>query len=187
MIPVEVINVAIVDKRFIILLKGEADERVLPIFVDEHQAQSILVQINHVEVQRPLTHDLFKTVLDQLGFRITRVEITDVKDDIFFSRLNIEGNGSSLAFDARPSDALCMALRFGATIHVEEHVMEKAGVVISKKDTEEAGELAQLNESENEMSALDVLNFKLKKAIKEERYEEAAQLRDEINQLMTSN
>jgi len=162
----------------------------LPIFVDEQQAQSILVQINRVEVPRPLTHDLVKTMLDQMGFRITRAEISDVQDDTFYARLFVEGNGNTFEFDARPSDALCLALRFGAAMFVDEHVMEKAGVVIAKEESaatnNEKPEPA-LHETETELSVLDVLNKKLSLAIKEERYEEAARLRDEIQRVMKSN
>ena len=67
MIPVEIANVAVLEKRFIIFLKSKDDERVLPIFIDEQQAQSIIIQINHVEIPRPLTHDLFKTGFGNAG------------------------------------------------------------------------------------------------------------------------
>jgi uncharacterized protein len=198
MIPVEISNVAMMDKRFILFLKAEDDERMLPIFVDEQQAQSILVQINHVEVPRPLTHDLVKVMLDQMGFRITRAEISDVKDDTFYARLHVEGNGDTFEFDARPSDALCLALRFGAEMFVDERVMETAGVVVTKAEepVSEGDELPEsdvhsepvLNdESETELSVLDVLNKKLSVAINEERYEEAAHLRDEIQRMVKSN
>jgi hypothetical protein len=185
MIPVEIANVAVLDKRFIIFLKSENDERVLPIFIDEQQAQSIIVQINHVEIPRPLTHDLFKTVLDSLGCRIARIEVSEVREDTFYARLVVEGNGNSFDFDARPSDAICLALRFGAPMFVHEKVMDKAGIIMEKSGASEESE--PLDELQPEESPLDALKSNLERAIKEERYEEAARLRDEINKMTKAN
>jgi len=185
MIAVEIANVAVLDKRFIIFLKSEQDERVLPIFIDEQQAQSIIVQINHVDIPRPLTHDLFKTVLDSIQCRVSRIEVSDVREDTFYARLVVEYQGTSLDFDARPSDAICLALRFNAPMFVDEKVMDKAGIIMEKAqqaDSEIPGLTAEIEES-----SLDALKRKLDNAIKEERYEEAARLRDEINKLSKSN
>jgi uncharacterized protein len=186
MIRVQISNVAVMEKRFMIFLKSEEDERVLPIFIDEQQAQSIIVKINHVEIPRPLTHDLFKTVLETLEYRVVRTEISDVREETFYSRLFIEGHGNSLQFDARPSDAICLALRFDAPIFVDEKVMDKAGMIISKESIQEASEEYQQIQVVPESPA-ESLKDKLEKAIKEERYEDAARLRDELNKTEKSN
>jgi uncharacterized protein len=186
MIPVQITNVAVLNKRFIIFLKSEKDERVLPIFIDEQQAQSIIVRINHVEIPRPLTHDLFKTVLETLGCRVVRIEVSDVREDTFYARLFLEGNGTSFQFDARPSDAICLALRFDAPIYVDEKVMNKAGIIMTQEHMqEEAVEIQPTVEPER--APAQSLKEKLEKAVKEERYEEAARLRDEINKGVKSN
>jgi bifunctional DNase/RNase len=185
MIAVEIANVAVLEKRFIIFLKSKEDERVLPIFIDEQQAQSIIIQINHVEIPRPLTHDLFKTVLETLAFRVARMEVSDVRDDTFFARLVVEGKGDSFDFDARPSDAICLALRFGAPMFVDEKVMEKAGIIVTKENAQETRKENQAGSAE--ATPLEALKEKLKKAVSEERYEEAALLRDEINKMAKSN
>ena len=185
MIPVEIANVAVLEKRFIIFLKSKDDERVLPIFIDEQQAQSIIIQINHVEIPRPLTHDLFKTVLETLEFRVARMEVSDVREDTFYARLVVEGKGDSFDFDARPSDAICLALRFGAPMFVDEKVMEKAGIIVTKENVQETRKESQ--NSGVETTPLEALKEKLKQAIQEERYEEAALLRDEINKMSKSN
>ena len=185
MIPVAITNVAILDKRFIIFLKAENDERVLPIFIDEQQAQSIIVQINHVEIPRPLTHDLFKTVLDTLECRVSRIEVSEVREDTFYARLVVEGHGDSFEFDARPSDAICLALRFGAPLYVDEKVMDKAGIIMQKAGADHEG--SSENAAGPHETPLDTLKGKLEKAVKEERYEEAARLRDEINKMMNAN
>jgi bifunctional DNase/RNase len=186
MIPVQITNVAVLDKRFIIFLKSDTDERVLPIFIDEQQAQSIIVRINHVEIPRPLTHDLFKTVLETLEYHVVRIEISDVREDTFYARLVLEGNGNSFQFDARPSDAICLALRFEAPIFVDEKVMEKAGIIMTRENVqEEPQEIHPISESES--SPIDVLKHKLEEAVRDERYEEAARLRDELNKAVKSN
>ncbi|MGB7568237.1 MAG: bifunctional nuclease domain-containing protein [Chitinivibrionales bacterium] len=185
MIPVEIANVAVLEKRFIIFLKSKDDERVLPIFIDEQQAQSIIIQINHVEIPRPLTHDLFKMVLETLEFRVSRIEVSDVREDTFYARLVVEGKGDSFDFDARPSDAICLALRFGAPMFVDEKVMEKAGIIVTKENVQETRKESQ--NSGVETTPIEALKEKLKQAIQEERYEEAALLRDEINKMSKSN
>ena len=185
MIAVEITNVAVLDKRFIIFLKSDVDERVLPIFIDEQQAQSIIVQINHVEIPRPLTHDLFKTVLDTIDGKVTRVEVSDVREDTFYARLVLEFQGTSFDFDARPSDAICLALRFSAPIYVDDKVMDKAGIIMEKVN--QTGDDGPAIVAENEESSLDALKRKLDNAVKEESYEEAAHLRDQINKLSNKN
>jgi uncharacterized protein len=190
MLPVEIVNVALLNKRFVIFLKGSTDKRALPIFIDDQQAQSIIIQINKVEIPRPLTHDLFKSVLDSVGCEIVRIEVSDLIDDTFYARLIIDFKGKILDFDARPSDAICLALRFGAPLYVDEKVMDKAGIII----TEETGghempaaESEAPKKTKPKLSPLDTLKHKLDKAIEEERYEDAAKLRDELKKMTTSN
>lgn len=154
MVPVEIANVAVLEKRFIIFLKSEKDERVLPIFIDEQQAQSIIIQINNVEIPRPLTHDLFKSVMEAIGYRVARMEVSDVRDDTFYARLVVEGGGGVFDFDARPSDAICLALRFKAPMFVDEKVMEKAGIVMTKENAQETREE---NGGASKVSPLDTL------------------------------
>jgi uncharacterized protein len=192
MIPVEIVNVALLNKRFVIFLKGATDKRALPIFIDDQQAQSIVIQINKVEIPRPLTHDLFKSVLDAVGCEMVRVEVSDLIDDTFYARLVLDFKGKILDFDARPSDAICLALRFGAPMYVEEKVLDKAGIILS----EETGGAPQESSpdrpkkkggSATDPSPLDALRQKLDSAVTEERYEDAARLRDELKKLTSSN
>ncbi len=191
MIPVEIVNVALLNKRFVIFLKGPTDKRALPIFIDDQQAQSIVVQINKVDIPRPLTHDLFKSVLDTIGCEMMRVEVSDLIDDTFYARLVLDFKGKILDFDARPSDAICLALRFGAPMYVDEKVLDKAGIIISEETGEQEPEPAAAYEKQEEdapePSTADNLKKRLDKAIEEERYEDAAKLRDELKKLTRSN
>jgi hypothetical protein len=191
MLPVEIVNVALLNKRFVIFLKGATDKRALPIFIDDQQAQSIIIQINKVEIPRPLTHDLFKSVLDSVGCEIVRIEVSDLIDDTFYARLIIDFKGKILDFDARPSDAICLALRFGAPMYVDEKVMDKAGIIITEEngghETTAVAEPEAPKKSRPKLSPLDALKHKLDNAIEQERYEDAAKLRDELKKMTSSN
>jgi hypothetical protein len=190
MIPVEIVNVALLNKRFVIFLKSSEDKRALPIFIDDQQAQSIVIQINKVDIPRPLTHDLFKSVLDALGCEMVRIEVSDLIDDTFYARLILDHGGQVLDFDARPSDAICLALRFGAPMFVEEKVMDKAGIVVTEEGAAEGPKETSLEEPQRpvpKMSPLDALAQDLDLAVKEERYEDAARIRDEIKKMKSSN
>jgi uncharacterized protein len=190
MIPVEIVNVALLKKRFVIFLKGATDKRALPIFIDDQQAQSIVIQINKVEIPRPLTHDLFKSVLVSIGCDVVRIEVSDLIDDTFYARIVLDFKGKILDFDARPSDAICLALRFGAPMYVDEKVMDKAGIILSEENEVPVPSTAAPGEKKKklpEQSPLDALKQKLEKAIEAERYEDAAKLRDDLKKLTSSN
>ncbi|MBN1757557.1 MAG: bifunctional nuclease family protein [Chitinispirillaceae bacterium] len=192
MIRVEVINTFLVNmgKEFVILLRGTDDERTLPISIGQLEAQSIALQLNEIPFPRPLTHDLFKNVLDELGGTVLRTEICALKNETFFARLVLQIGDKTIDIDARPSDAIAMALRFSAPVLVDEEVMEEAGIVIPEAEDKNTGidsESLESNEKLSEMTPVEQLRQKLTTAITEERYEDAAKLRDEINKLTTSN
>ena len=185
MIRVDIVNVFLTQKgdEFIILLRGSHDERTLPISIGQIEAQSIAIQLYHVSFPRPLTHDLFKSVLERLEWKVTKVVICDLIDSTFYARLFLEKGGETIEIDSRPSDALALALRFSAPIFVEEKVLEEAGVILPKEILGKE----EKNETQPELSPPESLKQQLTKAIQEERYEDAARLRDEINKLTKSN
>lgn len=192
MIRVEVVNTFLVNmgKEFVILLRGTEDERTLPISIGQLEAQSIALQLNEIPFPRPLTHDLFKNVLNELGSTVVRTEICALKDETFFARLIVQIGDKTVSVDARPSDAIALALRFSSPVFVDEQVMEEAGIIIPEADKQNTGivdETSSAAETASEMTPIELLRKKLNTAIAEERYEDAAQLRDEINKLTTSN
>jgi bifunctional DNase/RNase len=121
---------------------------------------------------RPLTHDLVKNLLDSVEVRISRVVVSDLRENTYYAMIGLKMNGNHVEVDARPSDAIAIALRAQAPIFVDDEVMKKASV--SDKDSERAEEMAPMDRMER-------LNFELQKAVSEERFEDAARLRDEIN------
>ena len=192
MIRVEVVNTFLVNmgKTFVILLRSIDDERTLPISIGQLEAQSIAFQLNKIPFPRPLTHDLFKNVVTEINGKVIRTEICALKNDTFFARLVLEISGKTLNIDSRPSDGIAMALRFSAPIYVDESVMEEAGIIIPESELQknDTGETISENKgTPHEATTVELLRKQLEVAIEEERYEDAAHLRDEISKLSTSN
>jgi hypothetical protein len=111
----------------IILLKSLEGERTLPIWIGILEAASIAMALQKVEFARPMTHDLFKNFLDTIKMAIEKVEICDIKESTYFARIHFSGSGkSAMTMDARPSDAIAMALRAKAPIFCEEKVLDES-------------------------------------------------------------
>jgi len=190
MIPVDIVNVILSDKGFVILLKSKDDNRALPIFIGQLEAQSIIIALSDAKPVRPLTHDLMKNMLDELSCSIVRVEVCDLLDDTFYGKIVFEFNGLPIEMDSRPSDAIALAVRTQAPIFVAQKVMEEAKILLEEKDerkpprqAEDAGEQADTGG----VSKVEELKRRLADAIKRERYEDAAQIRDQIRKLNTTN
>lgn len=115
----------------IVLLKETGKHgRLLPIFIGGPEATAIALAMDDVQTPRPMTHDLFKTVLDVLNADVKRVLLTDLQDKTFFAELEIEGGGTLHNVSSRPSDAIALAVRTGTPIFVSEEVLAKAGYTV---------------------------------------------------------
>ncbi len=110
----------------IILLRDADGQKVLPIWVGIYEANAIALQIENVSTPRPMTHDLLKNVLTDLKASVQKVVVSDLKDNTFYALIYINVNGDTVAVDARPSDAIALALRARAPIFVEESVIDNA-------------------------------------------------------------
>ena len=110
----------------IIILKSDAGDSVLPIWVGIFEANAIAMQLESVVSPRPMTHDLLKNVIEGLQAKIARVVISDLKDNTFFANIFLDLDGGDLCVDSRPSDAMALALRAEAPIFVEKAVLEKS-------------------------------------------------------------
>lgn len=124
----------------IIVLKKPDDETVLPIWVGLFEANAIAVQLENIVSPRPMTHDLICNVIDALSATVDRVEITDLRDNTFFALIHLDRAGEKLAIDARPSDAMALALRVHVPIFVDESVLQKS----SQGDDEKGDETERL-------------------------------------------
>lgn len=125
----------------IIILKNRQGDSVLPIWVGIFEANAIAMQLEKIVSPRPMTHDLLRNVLSQLDARVKRVVITDLRDNTFFAAIHLERNGESLLVDARPSDAMALALRADAPIFVDEEVLHKSTSGEDSSDSEETERL----------------------------------------------
>ena len=146
-VVIDSIRVSLMSQQRIVILRERDAERYLPIWIGIYEAESITIALQEVEVARPLTHDLLKNVFNQLNARILRVEVVALRDDTFYGNIVAEANGRMLNIDARPSDALAIAVRSHVPVLVARSVMESAGI-IPEEDLKE-----QPVESEAETSA----------------------------------
>jgi bifunctional DNase/RNase len=110
----------------IVILRDEHDHRVLPIWVGVFEANAIALQIENVHTPRPMTHDLLRNVIQDLQASVERIVVCDVKDNTFYALIHLATAGGRVTVDARPSDAIALALRTRAPIMVEPHVLDHA-------------------------------------------------------------
>jgi len=110
----------------IIILKADEGEQTVPIWIGLLEATSIASALQDVKFDRPMTHDLFKNFSERLDIAVTSVEVCDLKDNTFFAKINFVSKSETFEMDARPSDAIAIALRFKAPIFVDDVVVEKS-------------------------------------------------------------
>jgi uncharacterized protein len=134
----------------IVILKDKEGTRKLPIWVGIFEANAIALQIENIATQRPMTHDLLKNIIKDLDGRVDRVVVSDLKDNTFYAIIHLTVRGESVAIDARPSDAIALALRTRAPILVDESVIENAKHVdITTTDRGDADRLQKWLENLN--------------------------------------
>jgi bifunctional DNase/RNase len=119
----------------IIILRDQEGQRILPIWVGVFEANAIALQIENVQTPRPMTHDLLKNVIDDLSAQVDRIVVTELKENTFYALIHLRRNGDSIAVDARPSDAIALALRTQSPIYVEEAVILNARNVESSRES----------------------------------------------------
>lgn len=176
-------------KGYAVLLKEAEGSRYLPVIVGSFEAQSIALALEEVQMPRPMTHDLFCSVLEEHTIEVNEVIISELAEGTFFSKIMMMSELGDRTIDARPSDAIALALRLSAPIYVAEAVMDEAGVNDISESTEEISTSSIEKVEEQKLSdSSDVhlkrLQDRLDKAVVEEEYEEAAQIRDEIKKIL---
>ncbi|MCC9137726.1 bifunctional nuclease domain-containing protein [Pontibacter silvestris] len=178
---------------FALVLGEREGNRRLPIIIGMFEAQSIAIQIEKINPNRPLTHDLFKTFAEQLNVSISEIVISDLKEGVFYSKIMCTDGVKDFELDARPSDAIAIGLRFGVPIYTVESVLSEAGIILSDLEEEEESEDLTVKSSSTSTSgsgttkeslsqtSVDELNKMLNDALEKEDYEKAAKIRDELN------
>ncbi len=133
------VGVAVPDNPPVVLLREEAGGRHLPISIGEQEAMAILCALQGMDAPRPMTHDLFKNVLEELSARVDRVVITEVREGTFYAELEVLQNGNRHRISSRPSDAIALAVRYPEPVPIfaDDSVLDEAGVVFESDDEEE--------------------------------------------------
>ncbi len=182
---------------YALVLSEEEGNRRIPIIVGGFEAQAIAIELEGLAPPRPLTHDLFKNFSETYGIRILEVNINKLEDGVFFASILCDNGDRQVTLDARTSDAIALALRFKCPIFTTDEIVEKAGIVL---DFEKGSSLEQTDISEEQEieapaekpkkrtilpnlseSSMEDLRSLLAEAVSKEDYEQASEIRDEIN------
>lgn len=166
---------------FALVLGELGGNRRLPIIIGMFEAQAIAIEMEKVVTNRPMTHDLFKSFAKSFHINITEVVISELKEGIFFARIVCNDGLRTHSIDARPSDAIAIAVRFNVPIYASEQVLEGAGILAEDEAEEVVVPVRSSQGSGLKDIDLDELNRQLEKAINQEDYELAAKIRDEIS------
>ncbi len=196
LVKAEIWTIARTDQGNAVLVRPIGAEIAVPIFIGQLETQSILIGFGDVAGPRPLTHDLMLSVVRRMGSELLRIEINDLKDGTFFARLVLAGpeaaGGGEFVLDARPSDALALAVRTKCPVYIAEQVVDAAGVSVNLimdaaaeglggGDAEKPEEgVAAADGSEERALRRRVLQAELEKAVAAEEYETAAKIRDQL-------
>jgi uncharacterized protein len=174
---------------FALVLGEEYGPRRLPIIIGMFEAQAIAIEIEKIEPNRPMTHDLFKSFARTFHYTITEISITDIKEGVFFAKIHCSDGIKDTFVDARPSDAIAIGLRFNVPIYTYENVLSEAGISINEAGKDDLMDDMEREEAKPQKSfgellkenPVEVLNTMLKSALENEEYEKAAKIRDEID------
>lgn len=130
MIEVEIdcIRVSLMSQQRVVILKDLSNERYLPIWIGQFEAEAITIELQESEQKRPLTHDLLKNTIALVGGRVIHILINDLRNDVFYARIVIEIGDKTIEVDSRPSDALALAVRTKSPVFINEGVMSKAAI-----------------------------------------------------------
>jgi uncharacterized protein len=176
---------------YAILLKEINGNRRLPIIIGAFEAQAIALEIEGIKPPRPLTHDLLKQIIDNLGAMVVEILVDELRENTFYAKIILEVSALTNEIDARPSDAIALAVRAQAPIYVSESVMETAAFLPSDEGDEtttEQGETTEQQEVPRTKEAkIAALQDKLREALDAEEYERAAKIRDDIKRLSSNN
>lgn len=177
---------------YAILLREIDGNKRLPIIIGAFEAQAIALEIEGIKPPRPLTHDLLKHLTDTLGATVIEIIIDELRDNTFYAKIILEVSGFSQEIDARPSDAIALAVRTQAPIYVADSVMESAAFIPSEETEEASGtntisDTGETKKPSSKETKLASLQNKLREAIEGEEYERAAKIRDQIKNLTSEN
>jgi len=154
-VKVDSIQVSLMSEHRVVILKDIKAERYLPIWIGPYEADAIAIRLRSVEVPRPLTHDLLNNVIADMGGEVSHILVSDLHNDTFYARITVKVNEHCLEIDARPSDAIALAVRANAPIFVEEDILAQAGIT-PETDVGEGADDEGLSAFRDFVSTLDL-------------------------------
>lgn len=168
----------------LILTEAEGNQR-LPIIIGSFEAQAIALELENIKPPRPMTHDLLKNFVLSFDTEVKQVYINDLAEGTFYAQIIYEKENQLIELDARPSDAIALAVRFNAPIYVNEEVLNEAGISTQPESQtlEQAVKQDETSPGQKELTKLEELEKELQTAIETENYEKAAKLRDRISKM----
>lgn len=176
---------------YAILLKEIEGVRRLPIIIGAFEAQAIALEIEGIKPPRPLTHDLLKQIIDNLGGSVIEVIINELRENTFYAKIVLDVSGLTNEIDARPSDAIALSVRTQTPIFVAESVLEAAGFIPSEESEKETVKKTETDDEQSLPKSREAkiasLQNKLREALEAEEYERAAKIRDDIKKLTSNN
>lgn len=169
------------------LVLGESSgKRRLPIIIGGFEAQAIAIELEKMVPSRPLTHDLFKAFADNFNISLHEILIYNLVEGIFFAKLICNNDDKEIEIDARTSDAIALALRFGCPIYTYEFILSSAGIVLDD-DLAGVDDTLEGTKKDEPAFSVDELKEQLNTALAEEDYEKASRIRDEIKKRSNNN
>lgn len=151
-VEIESVRMSLLSHHRLVVLKDIANERFLPIWIGPSEADAITVELQGIQVARPLTHDLLRSIISAVGLQVDYIVVNDLRNETFYGTIMMDFNGRTLEIDARPSDAIALAVRVAAPIFVAESVMDEASVTpqegmdLAELTTEEEARLSVFSE-----------------------------------------
>ncbi len=127
-VTIDSIRVSLMSQHRVVVLKDTNSDRYLPIWIGPCEADAITIELQEMPPQRPLTHDLLKTVIREMGGRVVHILINDLRNDVYYARIVVDVKGTQVEIDSRPSDAIALAVRVKTPIFVADVVMDKAAI-----------------------------------------------------------
>ena len=169
---------------YALILSEAKGARRLPIIIGSSEAQAIALELENIKPPRPMTHDLLKNVILNFESSVKEIFINDLAEGTFYAQIIFERGDQLHEVDARPSDAIALAVRFGCPIYTNEHVLGEAGIV-AEADTSATVKSSPSTDpaADKELSKLEKLEQELHTAVETENYEKAAKLRDQIQKM----
>lgn len=125
---VDRVQVSLMSQHRLVVLRDVDEERYLPIWIGQFESEAITLELQGMARERPLTHDLLKSTIQEMGGSVRHIHINNLSKDVFFAVINIDAAGDTIEIDARPSDAIALAVRLSAPIYVDKSVMDRAGI-----------------------------------------------------------